>query len=49
MLSPLSTCEQMEEACAGLQSAMRPRWGGGAYAQVIEGGEIAVGDSVDWE
>ena len=42
-------CEQMEEAAAGLQAAMRERWGGGAYAQVLDGGTISVNDSVDWE
>ena len=42
-------CEQMEAAAAGLQEAMRERWGGGAFAQVLEGGPIAVGDKVSWE
>jgi MOSC domain-containing protein YiiM len=42
-------CEQMEEAASGLQVAMRERWGGGAFAQVVEGGAIAVGDPVAWE
>jgi MOSC domain-containing protein YiiM len=42
-------CEQMEQAAAGLQSAMRQRWGGGAFAEVLEGGQIAVGDPVSWE
>jgi MOSC domain-containing protein YiiM len=41
-------CEQMEEAHAGLQAAMRPDWGGGAYARVVHGGTITVGDSVTW-
>ena len=42
-------CEQMEEAAAGLQTAMRQRWGGGAFAEVLDGGTIAVGDAVTWE
>jgi MOSC domain-containing protein YiiM len=41
-------CEQMERAAAGLQKAMRERWGGGAFAEVLDGGPIAVGDLVSW-
>lgn len=42
-------CWQMDEAHAGLQAALDPHWGGGAFAEVLEGGEISVGDSVAWE
>ena len=42
-------CELMEEAAAGLRQAMRSRWGGGAYATVVDGGSIAVGDEVVWD
>jgi len=40
-------CEQMEAAQAGLQALMRERWGGGVFAEVIESGEIRVGDTVE--
>jgi MOSC domain-containing protein YiiM len=42
-------CEQMEEAAAGLQAAMRNQWGGGVYGEVVEGGPISIGDPVSWE
>jgi MOSC domain-containing protein YiiM len=42
-------CEQMEEAHAGLQALMRERWGGGAFGEVLDGGEIRIGDGVEWE
>ena len=42
-------CLLMEEAAPGLQEAMTARWGGGAYATVITGGNIAIGDRAFWD
>lgn len=42
-------CYQMDQAHDGLQEALRPHWRGGACAEVIEGGEIRVGDEAEWE
>jgi MOSC domain-containing protein YiiM len=42
-------CERMDEAFPGLREALRPDWGGGVFAQVLDDGIIAVGDAVSWE
>ncbi|MBI4602417.1 MAG: MOSC domain-containing protein [Planctomycetes bacterium] len=42
-------CERMDEARPGLRAALRRDWGGGIYAEVLEGGEVRVGDPVTWE
>jgi MOSC domain-containing protein YiiM len=42
-------CEQMEEALPGLRRAMSVNWGGGVFAEVLDDGEIRVGDQVRWE
>jgi MOSC domain-containing protein YiiM len=42
-------CERMEEAVPGLRALMYPEWRGGAFAEIIEGGAVAVGDTAAWE
>ena len=40
-------CERMEKASVGLQEAMRPNWRGGVYGEILDDGEIRVGEEVD--
>jgi MOSC domain-containing protein YiiM len=42
-------CERMAEAVSGLRAAMYPNWRGGAFAKVLSGGDIRVGDRVEFE
>ncbi len=47
--SECAPCRQMDEAFGGLRKALRPHWRGGACAEVLEGGEIRIGDEAVWE
>ncbi len=42
-------CHQMDEVLAGLKGVMRPTWGGGAFAIVLNDGVLSVNDRVEWE
>jgi MOSC domain-containing protein YiiM len=41
-------CRALDFALEGLQRALDPHWGGGVYAEVIEGGIVHVDDVVQW-
>jgi len=40
-------CERMEDAVPGLKDAMSIPWGGGAFGEILDDGEIAIGDAVE--
>ena len=42
-------CERMHEALPGLRAALRNDWAGGVFAEVLDGGEIALGNEVRFE
>jgi MOSC domain-containing protein YiiM len=42
-------CNLMDIFHQGLRQTLRPRWRGGVFAEVLDGGEIAVGDPIGWE
>ncbi len=41
-------CNLMEESHPGLQRALEPRWRGGVYGELLDDGDLAVGDPVSW-
>jgi MOSC domain-containing protein YiiM len=41
-------CEAMDKALPGLREAMKSNWGGGAFGEILDDGEISVGDPVRW-
>jgi MOSC domain-containing protein YiiM len=49
VLGETRPCERMDEAYEGLREAMKPAWGGGAFAEVLDDGTIVVGAEVGWE
>lgn len=42
-------CERLDQSLPGLKAAMEGNWAGGAFGEVLDSGQISVGDLVRWE
>ena len=49
ILGETKPCEMVEASHPGLRAAMYPDWKGGAFGEVVDSGEITLGDPVTWE
>lgn len=49
ILNQTRPCERMDDVAPGLQQAMAVPWGGGAFGEVLDDGDIAVGCRVEWQ
>ena len=49
ILGETRPCERMDEALPGLRQAMEREWGGGAFAEILDGGPVEIGASVRWD
>ena len=41
-------CNHLDEVWSGLKEAMAENWAGGAFGEVLDDGQISVGDPVRW-
>lgn len=48
ILGETKPCSRMDEVYPGLMQALIPDWGGGAWGQVLDNGQVTVGDRVSW-
>ena len=39
----------MDDAQPGLRAALGVRWRCGVYGEIVQGGELRVGDEAEWE
>jgi len=49
ILGETRPCNLMDEMHQGLKTELQADWGGGAYAEVLDGGVIRPGDAAAWE
>jgi MOSC domain-containing protein YiiM len=43
----IDPCSRMDEQVDGLTSALKPDWRGGVGCEVLQGGEVSIGDTVE--